>query len=89
MTRALRRHLPPMALAAALSILSFVVLLWSVRHLWLFRSLTLLVTPMAILIGLAPIIRAYRRDAYPIGLLYVLVMFFVLRWTYDVVGGLL
>ena len=39
----------------------------------------LLAVPLGIMIGLVPLLRWYRRDAYPIGILYPLSALFLLR----------
>jgi hypothetical protein len=49
------------------------------------RQFTLFALPVAVIVGLLPLIRWYGRDAYPIGLGYCLIMFFVLRFVGELV----
>jgi hypothetical protein len=76
-------HLARLGTAAALSLLSSAIMVWLVRRWSFFDSMTLLVIPLAVLLGMAPIIYWYRRDAYPIGLFYGVSMFLVLRWVFG------
>ena len=63
-------------------------------HTWLthrgstFQGLNLFAAPIAIGVGLIPLLRWYRRDAYPVGLAFALVTFLVLKWVSPLLGTL-
>ena len=85
-SRSLATHSGRLLSAAGVSIATFTVSVWAVRTWPALQQANLLVAPISIALGLGLIIRWYRRDAYPIGLLYCVVMFFVLRWIYRLFG---
>jgi hypothetical protein len=85
MIRPAAMHIMRILLAGAVSMLASAAMIWAIRTWSFFDSMTLLVIPIATLLGLLPIIHWYRRDAYPIGLVYCLAMFFLLRWFHQLI----
>ena len=76
-------HVARMITAAIVSVAVLVASVWGIRTWPSLQWFNLLVVPASIAAGLAPIARWYRRDAFPIGILFVVVMFFLLRWVYE------
>lgn len=82
---ALTTHVVRFLTALVLSVVTLIALIVSMRTWSALQSYTLWVLPLSIAVGFAPIIRWYRRDAYPIGLAYCPAMFFFLRYLAQLV----
>ena len=83
------KHIGRIAIAICASLVCLIVLMALLRVSYLFRQITLFVLPISVGVGVLPLIRWYGRDAYPIGLGYCLVMFFVLRFIGEQMRPLL
>jgi hypothetical protein len=73
------RQVVRLGVATAMSIaglIAYVALLRALPHL---QVLSLYAIPFSIAVGLLPLLYWYRRDAYPMGLVFCAVMFVILR----------
>jgi hypothetical protein len=74
---------------AAISIGTFLLMRLAIDTWPVLQWAILLTIPIAVLAGLVPIIWWYRRDAYPIGLMFCPLMFFVLLWVDEWAAGII
>ena len=79
-------HVVRLVIALVLSLVTLVVMLFAVRASTLLQSVAWYVLPLSVAAGLAPIIRWYGRDAFPIGVIYCPAVFFLLRYLGEVIG---
>ncbi len=77
---ALATHIARLLISLVISVVTLVVVIVSVRASSTLQGFALFGLPLSVAVGFAPIIRWYGRDAYPIGLVYCPVVFFLLRY---------
>lgn len=78
-------HVARVAFAVLTSATSFAILIALDRTVLSAYPLVWFIWPVAIGAGYIPLWRWYRRDAYPIGLVFAPAMFFLLRYLYQLV----
>jgi hypothetical protein len=77
-------HAARLVIALVLSIVTLVATLLAVRTSSALQGFSWYVLPLSVAAGLAPIIRWYGRDAFPIGVVYCPAVFFLLRYLAQV-----
>lgn len=77
---AVTTHVVRLLVSLLLSVVTLVVLIFSVRAWSTLQGFVWFVLPISVVVGFTPVIRWYGRDAYPIGLVYCPAVFFLLRY---------
>lgn len=84
---AVTTHVVRLLVSLLLSVVTLVVLIALVRASSTLQAFVWFVVPLSVVVGFAPMIRWYGRDAYPIGLVYCPVIFFLLRYLVQICGS--
>lgn len=80
-------HIIRLLISLVLAAGTLVVAIVSVRAWSTLHGFALWGLPLSVAVGFAPMIRWYGRDAYPIGLVYCPVVFFLLRYLAQIYGS--
>lgn len=77
------------AAALVLATLSLLVLMLLARNSLFLGRFNLLIAPLSIAVGFVPLFRWYRRDAYPLGLLFVPSAYVLFLYAVPLISSLL
>lgn len=83
---ALTTHVVRFLISLVLAVMTLVALIASIRTWYALQGFALWALPLSVAVGFAPIIGWYRRDAYPIGIVYCPAVFFLLRYLAQMYG---